>query len=111
MLVIPVYSFKPLKGSNIYGLAVWPFIFFQFSREEHLSDPRKRETMKHELQHIYQCYRYWVVFFPFVYFWSTLRGWIKYGSYRQGYINNKFEVEARLIAKHDDLTEDELKYF
>lgn len=102
MIPIVIYNFRPLRGSTTYGMAIWPFIFLQFSREEHLSDPRKRETLKHELVHIYQTYRYWIVGFPFVYGWE----WI-----RRGYVENRFEAEARAVARREPLTEAELKIF
>ena len=53
-------------------------------REEVSLDP---ELLLHELQHVRQFQT--VVGFPFRYLWESIR---------RGYVDNRFEVEARAVA-------------
>lgn len=67
------------KDVSEYGITIWPFIFIW---------PKKYATAKairHEMVHIEQWKRYWIVGFPFVYFYYHLKF---------GYWKNPLEIEA-----------------
>lgn len=83
MLVIKFMRFF-IKGS--VGFALWPFIFIwpeEFAKKDWV--------IKHENKHLEQYRRYYIIFFPPIYWYYLLK---------DGYINNKFEIEARK-AEHE----------
>lgn len=63
------------------------------SREEFLQDKR---WLLHELKHIEQFKRYGFLSFIFLYLWESMH---------RGYVNNKYEIEARESENKEGLLE------
>ena len=63
------------------------------TREEFLKDHR---WVNHELKHIQQYQELGIVSFLLRYLWESLR---------RGYVNNRFEIEARLAENDNSLRE------
>ena len=105
MIVFPIFNSKILPSKTTEAwVPLWFLIFFRHPKEWYLDEkwPRRKQVLKHELQHCYQWRQYGIIGFPFVYFWYL---------FTVGYDKHPFEVEANLIAATVPLTEEELKIF
>lgn len=71
----------PRLHGDYKGLAIWPFIF--------MVDPTNEKLLRHEMVHIEQQKRGWLIGFYIKYF---------YYQWKYGYYNNPYEVEARNIS-------------
>ena len=74
------------KVAIVFGSTIY---LYNASREELLANNR---WLRHELKHIEQYKRFGFFTFLFLYIAETIRN---------GYVNNKFEVEAREAEKDD----------
>jgi hypothetical protein len=93
-------SYRIKENSLLARIAAWKLNSRQaaivFGKTIHLCRTSKKEFLndkqwlRHELKHIEQFQRYGFIRFIFLYLWE----WIK-----NGYTNNRFEVEARASEK------------
>lgn len=72
-------------GQVFIGITIWPFVFI---KAENAGNAR---LIMHERKHLEQFLRYWIVGFPFVYYYQVLK---------YGYYNAPLEVEARKAEQH-----------
>jgi hypothetical protein len=84
---IAAHKLKEKKVAVTIGKRIF---LYGVSKENFLND---QSWLCHELAHTAQCQRFGVLRFLFLYFWESLKN---------GYYNNKFEIEAR--AKEADTT-------
>ncbi len=79
---MPPYIIKvPRLHGSYTGLTIWPFIF--------MVDPDDIKLLKHEMVHIGQQKRGWLIGFYIKYF---------YYQCKYGYENNPYEIEARNVS-------------
>lgn len=78
-VVVNVFArFTP--GTN--GVTIWPVIFL-WPGHLRFND----RLVRHEMKHLEQWRRYWIIGFLFVYYWH---------HFTKGYKNNPLEIEAKL---------------
>jgi hypothetical protein len=87
---------RKLKASSVAIVIGSTIHLWNTSREDFLADER---WLKHELCHVAQFRRYGFLNFIARYLWE---------SWRNGYYNNKFEIEARKAEELRE-TKDELR--
>ena len=84
---IAAYYLNQNNVAIVFGRTVY---LYKTSKENFLKD---KNWVRHELQHIYQYKQYGYINFVFKYLMET---------FRNGYFNNRFEVEAREKEKDID---------
>ena len=73
-----IIQLKWIKKLGLNGIAIFPFIF--------IADKNNKRVLKHELVHIEQQKKEWVILFLIKYIYYNLK---------YGYKNNPYEVAAR----------------